>query len=219
MDLGLQYAAGQPINTPLPTGWLGRADAPPGPPTWANIKVLGTTQIKSLLAQIAYDQSQWDYTKIGSDNQVGRYQFQPLLLEVYGLLTKGSVATHGTDAVNFKHCWKPTYIATGINDYQNYFYNTDSLTSFLNTKIAQEHLAYQRLVDIYMSMTNIDTILSTDSTDVVAGMMYVGWTLGIGEPPTIDKPNGTGTWAWRYKNIGNGALSYNSGRYSITSMG
>lgn len=219
MDLGLKYAAGQPIDTPLPTGWQGRTDAPPIPPTWANIKALGITQIKSLLSQIAYDQSQWDYKKIGSDNQVGRYQFTPTTLEAYGLLTEGSVATYGNDAINYTNCWKPVYITTGINDYQNYFYNTDSLTNFLTTKIAQEHLAYQRLVDIYLSLTNIDAILATDSADIVAGMIYVGWTIGIGEPPTIDNDNGTGAWAWRYKNIGNGTASYNSGRYAITSAG
>ena len=47
-------------------------------------------------------------------------------------------------------------------------------------------------------------------------MIYVGWALGVGTPPTVGSANGTGAYAWRYSGVGNGAEYYNSGRYAIT---
>lgn len=215
MDLGIQSALGQSITNTLPISWLGRADAPPVPPTWANINALSNTQVRNLQSQIAYDLSGWDYNKIGANNQLGRYQFSSQVLEAYGLLAPGSNLHYGTDSVNYRNCWAPIYINTGVNAYQNYFYNVSSLTSFLTTKTAQEHLAYQRIVDLYLTCLDAGVIVAGDSADTIAGMIYVAWTLSVGAGPTGADPQGTGAWAWRYNNIGSGANAYNSGRYAI----
>ena len=215
MDAGIQAAAGQPIATPLPVSWLGRVDVPPTPPSWANIGVLLPLQLRNLQAQIAYNLSVWNYSLVGASNKLGRYQISTALLEAYGLLATGSNTQYSTDCVNYLHCWQAIDINTGINAYQNYFYNISSLNNFLSSTIAQEHLAYQRLVDIYITSKDIGAIKDIDSADVIAGMMYVAWSLGVGTGPTISDPNGTGAWAWRYNNIGSGTASYNSGRYSI----
>ena len=215
MDLGIQSAAGVPIATPMPKSWLGLTTAPPIPPAWANIKVLTSVQMRNLLAQIAYDQSQWNYALVGTDNRLGRYQFSGQILEAYGLLAPGSTAAYGTSAVTYRHTWKPVYIDNGINSYQNYFYNITSLNGFLTSTVAQEHLAYQRLVDIYLTGLDIGAIQTTDSAETVAGMIYVCWTLSVGSAPSISSPQGTGAWAWRYNNIGSGTNSFNSGRYAI----
>jgi hypothetical protein len=215
MDTGIHSATGISINNPLPLNWIGRADAPPMPPAWANIGKLSSKQLRNLQAQIAYDLSAWDYKLIGSDNKLGRYQFNTPVLEAYGLLAPGSNTEYGTDCVNYVHSWRPITVNTGVNAYQNYFYNITSLDNFLSTTVAQEHLAYQRLVDIYLTAIDVGTIKSTDTVDVVAGMMYVSWTLGIGSGPSINSPDGTGAWAWRYNNTGLGINSYNSGRYAM----
>jgi hypothetical protein len=215
MDLGIQSAAGTPITNPLPKSWLGRADVPPLPPAWANIGVLSTTQVRNLQAQIAYDVSGWNYNLIGSDNKLGRYQLSTAILEAYGLLAVGSNAQYSTDCVNYRHCWQPVAINNGINSYQNYFYNITGLNNFLSNAVAQEHLAYQRLVDIYLTSVDVGAITEADNAETVAGMIYVGWTLSVGTSPTIASPSGTGAWAWRYNNIGSGTNSYNSGRYSL----
>lgn len=214
-DVGIQFAAAVPINNPLPISWLGRPDAPPAAPGWANINVLSTTQIKNLLAQIAYDQSSWSYTEIGTSNQLGRYQFSTQMLEIYGLLAAGSNAEYGTDCVNYLNCWKGALVSNGINTSQNYLYNVGSLSEFLSTHNAQEHLAYQRIVDIYVTCKNIGSILDTDPPDYVAGMIYVAWTLSVGSAASATNASGTGSWAWRYKNLGNGTNSFNSGRYAV----
>jgi len=215
MDAGIQSAAGIPITNPLPGNWLGRVDVPLIPPNWANIAVLTSTQLRNLQAQIAYDVSGWNYNLIGADNKLGRYQISTQLLEAYGILAAGSNTAYGIDCVNYRHSWQSINVNNGINTYQNYFYNISSLNNFLSSTVAQEHLAYQRLVDIYITSKEIGAIKLTDTVDVTAGMMYVAWTLGVGNSPTISSPHGLGAWAWRYNNIGAGAPSYNSGRYSI----
>lgn len=215
MDLGILSAAGVPITNPLPASWLGRIDAPPIPPAWANFGTLSSVQLKNLQAQLAYDLSAWDYTLIGNNNELGRYQIQPQTLENYGLLAPGSVGSYGTDAVNYRHCWQPTVVNNGQNVYENYFYNIINLRGFLSTSPAQEHLAYQMILDLYTSCTNVGAVQSTDTAETVAGMISVAWTLGTGTGPTPDNTAGTGAWAWRYNNLGDGANSYNSGRYAI----
>ena len=86
MDLGIQNARAHLIVNPLPLSWLGRADMPPALPAYANIDRLTATQVRNLQAQIGYTQSQWNYSLIGSSNQLGRYQFSTTLLESYGIL-------------------------------------------------------------------------------------------------------------------------------------
>jgi len=216
MDPGIKTSAGVPVANPLPVSWLGRQDAPPTPPTWANINVLSNTEIRNLQSQIAYDLSGWNYNMIGPAHEVGRYQFSSQILEAYGLLAPGSNGYYGNDCVNYVNCWSPIYVNRGINTYQNYFYNISSLNNFLTTTVAQEHLAYQRIVDLYLTSLDVGTIASTDSADTIAGMIYVAWALGVGSSPTNSNPKGTGAWAWRYFNAGDGANKYNSGRYAIT---
>lgn len=219
MDTGITSSYSQAVLNPLPPSWLGRPDAPPSPPTWANIGVLSSNQIQCLLSQIAYDKSTWDYRKVGNNNQLGRYQFSSVILESYGLIANGSNDQYGTGCVNYAHCWTPTFITDGINTYGNYFYNVTSLGSFLTNTATQEHLAYQRVVDIYLTSLNSGVIFDTDTADIVAGMIYVGWTLGVGGPQTSSNPSGTGAWAWRNFNIGDyGTVSFNSGRYAVNAL-
>lgn len=223
-DLGIVNASSQSVTNPLPKSWLGRVDMTVAAPTWSNInnpttdaQILTNQQLRNLLAQIGYDQSSWDYDKIGDQNQLGRYQISTQMLEAYGLLAAGSTKAYGINSVNYRHCWRPIYNNQGsTSSYQNYFFNTLSLESFTSTHIAQDYLAYQRLVDLYLAASKNKTILDTDTSDIVAGMMYVCWTLGVGQASNSALPQGTGAYAWRYHNIGNGANSYNSGRYAIT---
>lgn len=209
MDVGIQQAARQAPATPLPSAWLGRAEAPIARPDWAVVSALTAAQQKNLLAQIAYNLSGWDYAKVSANNELGRYQFDVKTLESYGLLTAGSYDSYGTDAVNYQHCWR-----AASNSYAEYLSEVESLQNFLTNKTAQEYLAYQRLVDLYNDCLRIGTIKQNDTADVIAGMLYTAWTLGVGTAPTINNTTGTGAYAWRHYGVGTGAEYYNSGRYS-----
>ncbi len=217
-DIGFIQAAGIAVVNPLPVSWTGRVDAPSNAPAWADTDQLTSAQNKNLLAQIAYDKSNWDYAKVGASNQLGRYQFTTQQLEDYGLLAAGSNGYFGTNCVNYKTCWKPVTIRS-TNSYSNYNYNVTSQYDFLTNTASQDHLAYQFIYDIYRGLSDINAILSTDSIDIIAGMIYVGWDLGIGTMPSQGNPLGTGAYAWRYSGIGNGVSPFNSGRYTVLMLG
>jgi hypothetical protein len=213
MDIGIRSALGSPVADPLPVAWLGRNDAPPTPPNWAKISKLSPIQQRNLQAQLAYSLSRWDYALV-SANGVGRYQFSTQLLEDYGLLISGANRYYGTDCVNYVKAWQPKVLNNIVNAYQNYFYDTKTLPSFLASTVAQEHLAYQRIHDLYLELTNINAIAPADTSETVAGMISVAWTLGAGTPGGKDTV-GTGAWAWRYFGKGNGINSFNAGRYAV----
>ena len=215
MDIGIQSAVREAVLNPLPISWLGRADMPPPLPAWASIDKLTNTQIGNLQAQLGYEQSSWDYSLIGPDNQLGRYQFTPALLESYGILASGSNSSYGTDCVNYATCWRPVTIRKSTNSYANYIYDADSLNSFISHTTGQEHLAYQVIYDLYNNLVQNEGIVDTDSAEVICGMISVAWYLGAGSAPTSTVLTGTGAYAWRYFNIGNGSSHYNSGRYSV----
>jgi hypothetical protein len=213
---GIVAAKGLQVNQPLPLSWLGLATAPTTPPVWATFGDLSTTQIKNLQAQIGYIVSGWNYGAIGAGNVLGRYHFTPQQLENYGLLAAGSNAAYGNSCVNYIHCWRPTFVNNGTNAYQNYFYNVNSLQQFLTNTVAQEHLAYQLLFDLYTACYRNGTIVDSDTPDVVAGIVAVAWFIGAGTGPVFGNTQGTGAYAWRYYNVDGSVASsfYNAGRYS-----
>jgi hypothetical protein len=215
IDRGPQQAAKMGLENPLPASWLGLPTMPPSLPATADIYRLSATEIQNLLAQIAYDKSAWDYSLIGPNNELGRYQFSTQTLERYGLLAVDSNLHYGTDSVNYTNCWRPVTIR-GANSYSTYNYNITSLNGFLSSTISQEQLAYQIVYDLYNQLMANGAILESDSDDVVAGMIYVAWTVGYGIKPTATKPQGTGAYAWRYSGVGTADTQYNSGRYAIT---
>jgi hypothetical protein len=211
MDAGIAQATRTLPPNPLPVSWLGRPDAPHPCPDWAVIAQLSGTQQQNLLAQIAYVSSVWDYKKIGTNNELGRYQFNTNILETYSLLTTGSNASYGPDAVNYQHCWRAP-----ASTYANYLSEVANINDFLNNTSAQEFLAYQRLGDLYSDCVKIAAIKTNDTADVVAGMLYVAWSLGAGTAATLNNTTGTGAYAWRYFSVGVGASYYTAGRYAIT---
>ena len=215
---GIHQAKLHPVPDSLPVSWLGKADAPPTPPMWANIDKLSSIQVRNLLAQVAYDASEWNYTKIGPNNELGRYQVSTQTLEDYGLLAKDSNRLYGIDCINYKHCWRSVVVRKNTNSYANYIYNVESLQGFLQSTNSQEHLAFQMLYDLYTALIQNGGITNTDTADIIAGMLYVAWTVGAGNTPTSNNANGTGAYAWRYYSIGSGenASRFNSGRQVIT---
>lgn len=205
MDTGIQQASGQAVVDPLPTSWLGLAAMPTITPDWANTQRLTAVQGQNLLAQIGYNLSQWNYGKIGADNWLGRYQFSTTILETYGLLAAGSNLYYGTDCINYQACWAPMTVRKNTNSYAQYLHGVTSQAEFLSSIAGQDQLAYQIIYDLYNSLVASTVIQATDSNDVVAGMIYCAWQLGV-----------EGAKTWRYSGIGTGATAFNLGRYAVT---
>lgn len=205
IETGIQNSLGQSIATPLPISWLGRSDMPPPPLSTTNIDALTQTQSRNLQAQIAYDLSEWDYAKVGTDNAVGRYQFAPTILEAYGVLAPGSNQAYGVDCVNHTTCWRPVPVRNKKNGISTYLNDNDSLTSFLTDSMAQEKLAYQISYDLYNGLVDNGGITALDTVETVAGMISVAWGAGV-----------TAAYTWRYRGTGSNSDAYNSGRYAVT---
>lgn len=210
-DVGIQRASRRAVDQPLPVSWLGKSTMPRPAPDWAIISALSSIQQRNLLAQLAYAQSGWDYATVGTDNQLGMYQFSAAVLEQYGLLVPGSTEAYGTAAVNYRHCWRST-----LAEETDYDFLVSSCTDFLDNNIAQDYLAYKVLQDIYTALTKNTAVLGTDSAEVIAGMMAVAWYIGAGARPTQNNPVGTGAYAWRYAGLGTADAYYVQGRYSVT---
>ena len=153
--------------------------------------------------------------KIGAKNELGRYQASAVTLEKYGILAQGSNAAYGIDCINYKTCWRQVAVRS-TNSYANYLYDITSLNAFLTSKVAQDHLNYQIIYDTYTELTQNGSILTTDTAEIVAGMISVGIALGTGSTGNSTNTVGSGAYAWRYYNAGQGANAYNSGRYAIT---
>ena len=215
-DVGIAQAKLAPVVNPLPIGWINTSSAPSPVPSWANIDKLTSIMIRNLQAQIGYDFSNWNYTKIGNNEEVGCYQITAQTLEYYGLLAKRSCASYGKDAINYNFCWRSTVIRKNVNSYSNYTYKISGLSDFLNNQTIQDHLSYQIILDLYTALKTVNLITDADTADTAAGMIYVAWVLGVGETPTIKNPIGTGAWAWRYHGNGDGIRFFNAGRYAVT---
>jgi hypothetical protein len=178
-------------------------------PDWASVPALTSIQQRNLVAQLAYSVSGWDYAKIGNNNELGMYQFTSQRLEDYGLLAPGSTAAYGTEAVNYRHCWRS--ILAPETDYD---FTVSSCTDFLSNSIAQDYLTYQVIKDIHTALTKNTGILGTDSAETVAGMLVVAWHTDAGARPTLNNSEGTGAYAWRYHGVGSADEYYAQGRYS-----
>ncbi len=209
-DIGIQRAARRAVSRALPISWLGQELMPRAVPDWATIKQLTSVQHKNLVAQLAYAISGWNYTLIGTNNELGMYQITAATLEDYGLLAPGSVASYGTEAVNYRHCWRAT-----LTDAEEYNFTVSSCTDFLNNRIAQDYLAYRIIEDLYSMMIKNTAVLANDSAEVTAGMLAVAWYVGTGTRPTAANINGTGAYAWRYAGVGTADDYYAQGRYSV----
>jgi hypothetical protein len=157
MDVGIQQATRIAPPDPLPISWLGRSDVPPACPDWSVIAQLSAVQQRNLLAQIAYVTSDWDYAKIGNNNQLGRYQVSTQTLEDYGILTKDSNKSYGIDCVNYQHCWRAP-----AGTYAEYQTEVLNINDFLTNSSAQELLSYQRLIDLYSGCIKIGVIKTND---------------------------------------------------------
>lgn len=215
-DIGIAQANLVQVVHPLPIGWVNIPSAPVAIPSWVSVDKITSTMLRNLQSQIGYDFSNWDYTKIGPNEEVGRYQVTAQTLENYGLLVKGATTAYGKDAVNRTFCWKSSVIRKNTNSYANYVYNLSSVLDFLNHPTTQDHLAYQIIYDLYNALKSINLVSDADSADVAAGMIYVAWVLGVGTTPTATMPHGTGAWAWRYHGDGAGIRYFNAGRYAVT---
>ena len=197
-DPGPKLAATQQPTKLMPKDLLNREDMPN--PS-GGIGPLSQFQVKCLMAELAYAESNFNYEQVDStNNYLGRYQMGSYALQDLKYVKPEYVTKYAADAVRYPDAWL----------------GTDSLTSaeaFLAAKGTQEKIMYALLKQAYEALikksNNKYGIDPNDDLCTVAGMLAVSLLLGPG-----------GARTWRLTGGGdaraiNAAAYYNRGRYAI----
>ena len=197
-DPGPKLAATQTPTKLMPKDMLNREDIPQPP---SGIGPLSLHQIKCLMAQLAYAESNFNYAAVdGTNSYLGRYQVGAYALQDLKYVKPEYVTKYNTDAVRYPDAW----------------YGTDGLSSaetFLAAKGIQEKamfallkLNYEQLIKKSNNKYGIDP---NDDLCTVAGMLAVSLLLGPGGARTWRLTGGGDTRATA------AAAYYNRGRYAI----
>lgn len=195
MDPGPAAASKQNVSNGMPKEWLGKPDVPK--PS-GGIGPLSTYQTQCLMAQIAFNESRWDYTVINQFNFVGRYQFGAPALADCGYIKPDYIKQYGGNkCLNVSMAWTNK---DGIG----------SIEEYKSTPSAQESAMFDLMNRNYKTMVRIGAIKSDDDLCTVAGLIQVAHLLGAG-----------GAKSWRNSGGGadangtTGATYFNRGRYAI----
>lgn len=197
-DPGPKLAATQQPTKLMPKDLLNRQDIPT--PS-GGIGPLSQFQVKCLMSQLAYAESNFNYEQVDSTNTyLGRYQLGAYALLDVKYIKSEYVTKYTTEAVRYPDAWAGT---DGINNAEE----------FLAAKGVQEKIMYTLLKQNYEALTkksnNKYGIDPNDDLCTVAGMLAVSLLLGPG-----------GARTWRLTGGGDAraisaAAYYNRGRYAI----
>jgi hypothetical protein len=198
-DPGPKQAAAQTVTKPLPREWLTKPEVP-NPPS--GIGPLSQYQVKCLMAQIAYSESNWKYDlrERSNGNYLGRYQIGANAFTDLKYIKLDYFQQYGTTAIRYPDAW------LGLD-------NVKSDEEYLINKGVQEKVMFALLNTNYNALIRkLDGnqgIKPDDDLCTVAGMLAVAHLLDAG-----------GARKWRYSAIGadngtTGAVYYNRGRYAI----
>ena len=200
-DPGPKLAATQPVSKAMPKDLLNKEDIPN--PSGA-IGPLSQFQVKCLMAQLAYAESNFNYAQVDSTNTyLGRYQLGAYAFLDLKYIKTEYVTKYTTEAVRYPDAWFGT---DGISNAEE----------FLAAKGVQEKVMYALLKLNYEALIKKSNekygIDPNDDLCTVAGMLAVSLLLG---------PGGARTW----RQTGGGdaravsaAAYYNRGRYAIDGL-
>lgn len=194
LDAGIESARGKPVSNPCPKNWL---DTPFAPNPPGGVGPLDQNQVKCLMAQIAFNESRWQYAIKNQLNYIGRYQFGAAACTDAGYIKLEFFKQYGNRAFNYPDAW------TGKN-------GCTSIESWFSSKGIQETEMYRLLSSNYKTLVRIGGIKSNDTACEVGGMLQVAHLLGAG-----------GAKSWRNSASGadangtTGEQYFNRGRYAI----
>jgi hypothetical protein len=197
-DSGPKLAATQPVTKAMPKELLNRDDVP-NPSS--GIGPLSQFQVKCLMAQLAFAESNFNYAQIDSSNTyLGRYQIGAYALQDVKYVKPEYVTKYATEAVRYPDAWFGTD-------------NINRAEDFLGAKGIQEKVMLALLKQNYEVLIKKSNdkygIDPNDDLCTVAGMLAVSLLLGPG-----------GARTWRLTGGGDSraisaAAYYNRGRHAI----
>ena len=197
-DPGPKLAATQPVSKAMPKDLLNREDIPN--PS-GGIGPLSQFQVKCLMAELAFAESNFNYAQVDSTNTyLGRYQLGAYAFQDVKYIKPEYVTKYATEAVRYPDAWVGTE-------------NIKSAEDFLGAKGTQEKVMFALLKQNFDTLSKKSNdkygIDPNDDLCTVAGMLAVSLLLGPG-----------GARTWRLTGGGDAratsaAAYYNRGRYAI----
>lgn len=196
LDAGPRAALTQNVLKPCPVNFLTRSDNP-NPP--GAIGPLSQLQVKALMTQIAFVESQCNYNPPGPSTFLGKYQLGLLALIDVGYIKFQAKTWYGTSNAGLSQpdSWAAK---NGIT----------SKEKFLASRDDQENAMYQLLQTNFNYLRQSGAIKTGDDLCTVAGMLAVAHLLGHGAAKTWRK-----TGAGADANNTTGTSQFNRGRYAI----
>ena len=196
LDPGPQSALSQNVLKPCPTNFLTRSDNP-NPP--GSIGPLSQLQVKALMTQISFVESNCNYNPPGNSTYLGKYQLGLLALIDVGYIKFQAKTWYGSSNAGLSQSDSWTK-KNGI----------DSKERFLASRNDQENAMYQLLQTNFNYLRQSGGIKADDDLCTVAGMLAVAHLLGHGDAKKW-RQSGSGADA----NGTTGTSQFNRGRYAI----
>jgi len=196
-ELGITEAAGKPLfGDTCPAESLNKSDNynPPGG-IGDSAPQFNQIQVKAMMSELGYLESQWDYTKTTDDTTIGKYQIDSEYLAdpARAYIKPDAYKQYGDSAILYDESW------TGKDSVNN-------LTTFLDYKSIQDAMQLDEFTTNYTDLKNNGGIKSTDDICTAAGMLFVAHY--------YRSTNKAKTWRDKNKD-GTAANYFNHGRYAI----
>jgi hypothetical protein len=194
LDPGPSGAQGRAIKSRLPLERLSQQPTPPG-----GIGPLSVSDVRAVMAQLGWRESNWNYSAENQIGYLGKYQFGAAALVDRGYIRRDFYSRLGQAALNNPNAW------TNKN-------NIASKSAWLLSPQIQELTMYEQLQANYSQLLKNRGIKDGDDLCAIAGMLCVSHLLG---------PNRGGALGWRSSGVGvdangtSGTDYYNAGRYAI----
>lgn len=197
LDSGPRAASLNSVYNPCPKNLMNASNNPNPPGSVGN---LSTVETKALMTQIAFNESNLDYSVSESKrgNYLGKYQIGSAVLVDQGYIKPDAYKKYGTAAVQYPSSW------TGKD-------NVTTKEAFLSKTGVQEKTMYNLMNSNYRTMVKSGAIQPTDSKETVSGMLSTAHLLGA-EGAKNWRTTGSGQDA----NTTTGTQYFNAGRYANT---
>ena len=150
-NLGIDGAKKASFTQGVNRAILDQPDVPTGAPTKqvkTNIPTLSSTDVRALMVQIAYIESNWDST-YNTPPRIGRYAVHEKTLKNYGYLSNTGAYT-GKDGIK-------------------------SQVDFTFDNAVQDRIMERFILEQYPALIKVNAIRENDSKETVAGMLAVAY--------------------------------------------